>query len=71
VRLNCQIKNLPTCAAANTYFSFDRSTDSGKQRLSLVTAAFAAGWKVTGYVHKHCEVWQNNVAALNHLRVTK
>lgn len=74
VRLDCPISNVPTCATSNTYFSFNKSTDSGNQYLSLVMTAFAANVKVSGFIshdENSCPAWQNNVALLNHLRVTR
>lgn len=74
VQLTCKIENLPACATAKTYFAFDRSTESGKQRLAVITAAFAANMKLTGLINKGentCPAWQTNVALLTHLRVKK
>lgn len=74
VQLDCVISGLPSCAEAKSYFAFDKSTESGKQYLSLLMAAFAANMKVSGYVYKEentCPSWQTNVALLSHLRVKK
>ena len=74
VRLDCFISNTPTCVTAKKFFTFDKSTEAGKQYLSLVMTAFTANMKVTGFIEKSensCPAWQNNVALLKQLRVAK
>lgn len=71
-RLSCEIVNIPTCAiTANSYFAFDRSTESGKQKLVMVMSAHATNMKVTGTIvraENSCPTWQGNVALLASLR---
>jgi hypothetical protein len=74
VQLDCVINNVPTCATSNKYFAFDRSSESGRQKLGVLLAAHAANMKVTGTINQAegtCPTWQSNVAYLQHIRVRK
>ena len=72
VRLNCGIEPRPVCAVASTYFGFDKSTEEGKQYLSVALTAFASNSNVTGFVDDvQCSTYQGNVALLTHLRMRK
>jgi hypothetical protein len=74
VRLDCEITPRPTCAVAGAWFAIDKSTDQGKQLLSLVTTAFSINAIVSGNVNQNqgsCPTWQNNIAMLVHLRVKR
>ncbi len=72
VQLNCGIQPRPGCASAGTYFAFDKSTEEGKQYLSVVLTAFASNSNVTGNVDDAlCSTYQGNVALLTHLRMRK
>ena len=69
--LNCNINNLPTCAASN-YIAFDLSTMKGKQIHMTLLMALAKDLKVSGHVHQHeCAPWQTNVAEVSHLRLSR
>ena len=67
IKLDCLISTELACATAKNYVAFDRSTESGNQKLSVFLAAFAAGSKITGAVKNSCPSWQSNVAELEWL----
>jgi hypothetical protein len=72
VLLNCPTQNAPTCASANNYVGFDKSTTAGKQYLALLIYAHANNAKVTGDIDKAiCSPWQGNVPLLTHLRMKR
>ncbi len=74
VRLDCAISPRPSCATAANWFGFDKSTDTGKQYLSLVSMAFSMNAVVTGTVNQtegSCPAWQTNVSMLAHIRVKR
>ncbi|MEP0064411.1 hypothetical protein [Paraglaciecola sp.] len=72
VLLDCTIEPVPVCAVAPKYFGFDKSTDEGKQYMSVVLTAFASGATLSGYVNDtSCSPYQGNVALLEHLRMKK
>ena len=73
ILLSCDIDNRPACGL-NKYVAFDRSTDSGKQKLAIFIAAFSAGFKVSGYIDHaegSCPAWQSNVSLLTSVRAKK
>ena len=72
IQLSCWIEPRPACASSGNYFGFDKSTEEGKQYLSMVLTAFASGAKLTGWVDDaQCPTFQPNVTLLQHLRMTK
>ncbi|MCC4796840.1 hypothetical protein BCT30_16565 [Enterovibrio norvegicus] len=72
VALDCIIEPRPACASAGNFFGFDKSTDEGKQYMSMVLTAFASNATLTGYViDSQCSLHQGNVALLEHLRLRK
>jgi hypothetical protein len=73
VALDCAITPRPTgCATAGSYFGFDKSTEEGKQYLSLILTAYASNSNVTGLVNDNlCSPTQGNVSWLEHIRMTK
>jgi hypothetical protein len=73
VALSCNINNVPICGAQlPAYFGFDKSTEEGKQYLSIVLTAFASGAKVSGAVdHSSCSPYQGNVALLKSIGIKK
>ena len=71
-QLDCTVQNRPYCATASNYVAFDRSTDEGKQYMTMVLEAFENGKKLTGFVshaYNSCPSFQTNVARLTHLRM--
>lgn len=50
IQLDCEIQPRPGCAIAGNYFGFDKSTEEGRQYLSVVLTAYASNSKLTGYV---------------------
>ena len=72
VKLSCEITYGPSCSnAAKQYVAFDKTTEEGKQRLSLFLTAFAGNFKVTGKVKQDCPAWQTNVALLDSVVLKK
>ena len=72
VQLDCVIEPRPECATAGRYFAFDKSTEEGKQYMSMVLTAYATGSKLTGLVNDtQCSPYQGNAALLGHLRMRK
>jgi hypothetical protein len=72
VAMDCTINPRPACAAAGNFFGFDKSTEEGKQYMSMILTAFASGSTLTGYVDDaQCSPYQGNVAWLKHLRMRK
>lgn len=72
VRISCGISPRPTCATAGDYFGFDKSTEEGKQYLSMVLTAYATDALVSGNVHDTlCPASQGNVGLLTHLRMKR
>ena len=67
VYLSCKIETAPACASANQFVAFDKSTDLGKQQLSLFLTAFAGNFKVRGGIKQECATWQHNVALLTYV----
>ncbi|MEJ2612134.1 MAG: hypothetical protein P8179_19210 [Candidatus Thiodiazotropha sp.] len=72
VAIDCAIDPRPACATPGNYFGFDKSTEEGKQYMSMILTAFASGSTLTGYVdNAQCSPYQENVAWLKHLRMRK
>ena len=72
IQLDCVVKNAPACAGAPSFVGFDKSTEEGKQYLSIALAAFATNANVSGNVDKNaCSPHQGNVPLLQHLRLKK
>ncbi|WP_413701172.1 hypothetical protein ACLKMH_05525 [Psychromonas sp. KJ10-10] len=72
IRLNCLVTNGPAYANAGDYVGFDKSTDAGKQYMSVFLTAFASSASVAGLVNDtYCSLYQGNVALIEHLRMTK
>lgn len=72
VRMNCHVEPRPACASAGTWFGFDKSTEEGKQYLSIALTAYSTNSNVSGYVHNTlCSPYQGNVSWLRHIRMTK
>lgn len=74
VVLNCTINSPPACANSDfekTIVAFDRSTETGKARLSLLLVAFSAGYKVSGGVQASCPSWQPNISLLDWVIIKK
>lgn len=71
-KIDCNIEPRPPCAVAGSYFGFDKSTDEGKQYMSIVLTAFSMGAKLTGYIdNTQCSPHQGNVGLLIHIRMRK
>lgn len=70
VLLNCIITGLPSCGTGS-YVGFDKTTEYGKQYLTLFLTAFAGNFKVRGTVQQDCPTWQTNVALLQSVVLKK
>ncbi|TVZ39027.1 hypothetical protein P886_3414 [Alteromonadaceae bacterium 2753L.S.0a.02] len=70
VKLTCNVATEAQCATAKRFVAFDRSTESGNQKLSIFLTAFAAGSKVTGNTLETCPDFQGNVVELNWLVIS-
>ena len=58
VKISSSINDAPECANSDQYFSFDKTTDHGKQMYSMLLAAFMANKSVYfNYSNTNCGLY--------------